>query len=80
MIIEKEDRKKRMKRFISNSQLEAVWSRQRKGDSKSGMEEQYRGKLLSSLTLKKISQMRKGMHANVKDTMITGCQVLQGEG
>lgn len=64
---------KRMGRFISDSRFEAGWSRRRKGDSKSAMEERWRGKLLSSLTLKEISQMREGVHANVKSKVITSC-------
>lgn len=39
-----------------------------------------RAKLLSSPTLKEISQMREGVHANVKAMAITSFLVLQGEG
>lgn len=40
---------------------------------KSGREESF----LSSLTLKKISQMREGLHANVKAVVITSRLVLR---
>lgn len=43
---------------------------------KSGREESF----LSSLTLKKISQMREGVHANVKAVVITSRLVSRGEG
>lgn len=52
---------------------------QRKGESKSGAEEHEKEKaFLSSLTPKKISQMREGVHTNVKATVITSSLVLQG--
>lgn len=79
MIIEEEEKKKENEAFhlqlvVRGRQVQAEdgWVKVSNGRAVE------RKAFLSSLTLKKISQMREGVHANVKAAVITSRLILQG--